>query len=99
MKTTTPEAASVAALQFLIDHFQNNQVSHGKTGRFNRPATTTALAEALSARTGKKIHRQMVEGWLNPDRDKAIEPKLGIGLLLIEEGKKLIEAPKKEGKK
>lgn len=77
MKTTSPEAASHAALLFLIEHAQKNR------------GTIIELADVLSARTGQKIYRQYVEKWLHPDAAVRVEPKLGVGLMLIEEGRKL----------
>ena len=46
--------------------------------------TMTIVADRLSKLTGKKIVRQMVERWLNEDDNKRDEPRLGIGLYLIE---------------
>lgn len=87
MKTTTPEAASAAALKPLIDHAQKHR------------GTIIELADVMSNRTGQKIYRQSVEKWIHPEADKRIEPKLGIGLILIEEGRKVIEKAVKPPKK
>lgn len=78
IKVTTPEAASAAALKPLIDFATKNR------------GTIITLADILSKRTGQTIFRQSVEKWLHPKIKKRMEPKLGIGLLLIEEGAKLI---------
>lgn len=50
----------------------------------------TALADALTEKTGKKVHRQQVAGWLNPDPEQRVEPVLGKGLLLISIGYRLM---------
>jgi len=86
MKTnkTTPEAASAAALKPLIDFAQKNR------------GTIITLADILSRRTGQTIFRQSVEKWLHPDAKKRMEPKLGIGLLLLEEGARVIETTERE---
>lgn len=73
-------AIASAALADLIDH-ANKEKNVG---------TKKALAEALSARLGYKVHRQLVEGWLHPDPEKRIEPKLGLGLVIMDEGEKIV---------
>jgi hypothetical protein len=54
-----------------------------------------ALAARLTRRTGKTVHRQMVEGWLNPDPDKRTEPLFGMGLVILDEGNALMKADRK----
>lgn len=51
-----------------------------------------ALREKVNARTGKEWRRENFERWLAQDAAKRIEPKLGIGTILIEEGTALIRA-------
>lgn len=68
-----------AALQFLIDHAAKTR------------GAEIALAERMTKRTGQQVLRQQVQGWLNPDPEKRIEPKLGVGLMLILEGRAMIQ--------
>lgn len=84
MKKQTPSEFGAAKLKPLIEyvHIYENR------------GTILELAKILSDKTGEKIYRQYVENWLHPDPEKRIEPKLGIGLLLIEEGNRLIGALK-----
>jgi hypothetical protein len=56
--------------------------------------TKKALADALSKRLGYKVHRQLVEGWLNPDPKKRIEPKFGLGFVIMLEGEKITTGKK-----
>lgn len=53
--------------------------------------TMGALAERLSARLGYKVHRQLVQGWLHPDPERRIEPKLGLGLVILAECRGMME--------
>lgn len=82
MKKKPQDTTAIAntALADLID-YANNEKNVG---------TKKALAESLSARLGYKVHRQLVEGWLNPDPEKRIEPKLGLGLVIMDEGEKIV---------
>lgn len=45
--------------------------------------TKAELAERMTAVLGYKIHRQIAEGWVHPDPEKRVEPKLGQGLVLM----------------
>lgn len=73
MKLKKPKYIAEGAIYFIAEHAKKNK------------GTITELAERLSAVTGETIYRQSVEGWLSGK----IEPKLGIGLLLIDEGRKI----------
>lgn len=76
MKNKAHEASG-HALAGLIEYNQAN------IGTVNR------LAEALTERTGKKVYRQYVGLWLHPAPAQRVEPPLGMGLLLIQEGYRL----------
>jgi len=52
------------------------------------PGTITRIAEGLTRLTGQTQYRQNVGEWLHPDPARRVEPKLGIGLLLIDLGEK-----------
>lgn len=55
----------------------------------NKPENRGAIKELtarLSHRLGRKVHRQLTESWLHIDRSKRVEPKLGAGLVIYEEG-------------
>lgn len=47
-------------------------------GRGNK----TTLANLMTEHAGKRVTRQMVGRWLDPDPVKRLEPNLGHGLLL-----------------
>lgn len=76
MKDTT--SVSNVALGFVIDHASKNR------------GTAKALRERMSQALGKPVHRQIVEGWLHADPDRRVEPKLGLGLILMREASLLI---------
>ena len=48
------------------------------------------LAKKLTERTGRAVQRQQVNEWLASDPDKRVEPKLGIGTMLIDAARDLI---------
>ncbi len=52
-----------------------------------RPALYAEIAEEMGRLDGKNqgpiYYRQEVAGWLHENEDKRVEPRLGIGLLLI----------------
>ena len=48
------------------------------------PGTVTRIAERLTALTGSEVHRQTVGRWLHRDKKLRHEPRLGMGLLLVE---------------
>jgi hypothetical protein len=66
----TKELAS-EALAPLIRHAQQN------------PGTVTKLATRLMEETGTKQYRQNVGDWLHADPELRIEPRFGMGLLLL----------------
>lgn len=47
------------------------------------PRSYQALADLMSARLKKKVHRQEVEVWLHPDKLKRGYPRIGTGLALV----------------
>jgi hypothetical protein len=74
---TKPHEASGHALAALIEYAQQNI------------GTVKRIAEALTALTGQTVYRQYVGLWLHPVPGKRVEPPLGMGLLLIQEGYRL----------
>ena len=46
--------------------------------------TRRPLAARLTELTGTTQYRQNIGEWLHPDPDKRIEPRLGMGLLLLD---------------
>lgn len=52
--------------------------------------TIQELSRRLTKLSGETVYRQQVQNWINPDKDKRVEPKLGIGLLLVAEGSRMI---------
>jgi len=80
MKKRKLDTSNVASevLDFLIDYAASTR------------GAEIELAARLSKRIGKPVFRQQVQGWLNPDPKKRIEPKLGVGLLMISEGNQMI---------
>jgi hypothetical protein len=59
------------ALEPLIRHAQKN------------PGTVTKLATRIMEETGTKQYRQNVGDWLHADPELRIEPRFGMGLLLL----------------
>jgi hypothetical protein len=59
------------SLEPLIRHAQQN------------PGTVTTLAARIMELTGEKQYRQNVGAWLHPDAKLRIEPRFGMGLLLL----------------
>lgn len=45
---------------------------------------TTEIATRVAAITGTRVYRQQVQQWLNDDATKRIEPRLSIGLALLQ---------------
>lgn len=78
--TDTKQIAG-AILKPLIDYAQKNR------------GTAKELSERLTKKTGKKVHRQNVEGWLHPDDDARNIPNLGMGLLIFAEGQDIMGQP------
>lgn len=78
-KVDVADATASKALSFLINH------------RVKNPSFVRAMATRLSKRTRTTVQRQQVEAWLHPDAKKRVQPKLGVGLLLIHEGNKVLE--------
>ena len=58
--------------------------------------TITKIREVFNKRTGKEWNRDNFERWLNPDRNKRIQPLFGTGLLLSEIGRKVIDGIKND---
>lgn len=56
--------------------------------------TIIRLTLAMTRRSGHPVRRHQVERWLHPDPERRTEPLLAAGLLLIEEGRKLMQAKK-----
>lgn len=54
--------------------------------RVKNPGFVQMMAVRMTRRTGALVLRQQVEAWLHPDVRKRVEPKLGVGLLLMAEG-------------
>lgn len=79
-KTIELETKSVSddALSFIIDYAQKNR------------GTVSKLTERMSKAMGRECKRQMVEAWIHPDAERRVEPRLGIGLILIAESRGLI---------
>ena len=48
------------------------------------PGTLTRLAVRLKELTGENQYRQNIGEWLHPDPAKRIEPRFGMGLLLVQ---------------
>lgn len=85
MKTDTKldsKDVSNTALAPLIEHC--NRVVGSKA----------ELAERMSASLGYKVHRQIAEGWVHPDPAKRVEPKLGLGLVLLRIGGEMMGVKK-----
>jgi len=74
-----PRDKANAALAFIISHAESNR------------GTVAELTRRLNAKVSTTITRQDVEGWLHPKKDKRREPRLGVGLLLIETGMEVIK--------
>lgn len=47
------------------------------------------LTRKLSEALGRKMHRQVVEGWVHPDPKKRVQPSFGLGLALLAVGSKM----------
>ena len=72
MKKLSSDERSAAALQTLIDFVAAH---HGNLKK---------VTDDLEARTGEKQYARNVGQWLDPDPATRIQPRLGIGLALIE---------------
>lgn len=77
-KTDVADAMAWAALYPLIKF------------RIRYPSIVRTMAARLSKRTRTTIQRQQVEAWLHPVTKKRVQPKLGVGLLLLEEGERAL---------
>jgi hypothetical protein len=53
------------------------------------------LANRMTDALGYKIHRQIAEGWVHPDPDKRVEPKLGQGIVLLLVGAEMMKGSKR----
>jgi hypothetical protein len=78
MKNDLTAMAAEKALMFLIRYAAQNK------------GTIAELSRRLGKRTKFKWHRERLELWLHPDRDRRRQPPLGAAMLLIGEGEKLI---------
>lgn len=77
-KLTPTEETAFNALKSLIEYAQQNKGTRSATSTHN------LVVKRLTELTGgKKIHRQMVAEWLHPEAEKRVEPRLGIGLMLM----------------
>ena len=58
-----------------------------------QPGHKAALIKKMDtiapADTGKPWNRQQIDGWLHPDPKQRHEPRIGVGLALMEAAKKL----------
>lgn len=48
------------------------------------------LTRQLSAALGRKVHRQIVEGWVHPNPKKRVEPSFSLGIALLAVGNKMV---------
>lgn len=71
MKT---KRVSDEALQPLID-FVNSE-----------PGRKAELTRRMADELGSPVHRQLVEGWVHPTPDKRVEPRMGLGIILLRVG-------------
>jgi hypothetical protein len=62
----------------IIRHFQK----HGGTNEF---------ADRISKRVGKKFQRQYIEELIHPDREHRVQPRFGLGLVIVEVGNEMIK--------
>ena len=76
VKQTSGEA-SATALEPLIAFAEANRGTYAK------------ISQVLTARIGETQHRQNVRSWLHTDPAKRVEPRFGIGLMLLEIGAEL----------
>lgn len=47
------------------------------------PGAKADLTRRMEAILGYEIARQVVEGWVHPEPDRRVEPKLGLGIILL----------------
>jgi len=50
------------------------------------PGTVVAVTNLLTKKQGVKVHRQQVECWLHSNPEKRMQPRFGMGLLLVDAG-------------
>lgn len=50
------------------------------------PGAKSELALKMTEAVGYTIQRQVVEGWMHKDPEKRVEPKLGMGIVLMRVG-------------
>lgn len=50
------------------------------------PGAKSELALKMTEAVGYTIQRQVVEGWMHKDPEKRVEPKLGMGIVLLRVG-------------
>ena len=58
----------------------------------------TEVAKQLKRRTGRKVRLQTVAAWLHEDPERRQQPRFGVGLLLVQIGKEIINHAAKESK-
>lgn len=85
-KKMKPDELSNAALQPLIDHCEKR-------------AGVSEVIKIYKEITGIKPNPADFYRWLNPDKKERVQPRLGVGLILVEIHKRLSAAPKVEGAK
>lgn len=77
MNASNTKSIADVALASLIKH--TNEVVGSKA----------ELTRRMSAALGYSVARQVVDGWVHPDPAKRVEPKLGLGLILLREAAKM----------
>jgi hypothetical protein len=76
-KRDNTELLAEAQLLPIIHHFEKN-------------GGVTELSNRITRASGRTIQRQQVETWIHPDRAKRVQMRFGMGLLMIQEAKKMI---------
>lgn len=56
---------------------------------FKAAGNARRLAERLTKVTGENVYRQSIEGWIHPDPTKRVQPRLGMGLIMLATVKRL----------
>ena len=65
---------------------------------FKEAGNARRLASRLTEVTGEAVYRQSIEGWVHPDPEKRVQPRLGMGLVMLETVKRLEAEDKKKSK-
>jgi hypothetical protein len=74
MKNTTSEHIAGEVLEPLIRYSEKHRGTYQK------------ITQLLTDATGEVQHRQNVHQWLHPDPRERVEPRFGIGLMLLSIG-------------